>query len=418
MAGEMKPSKAWLPNPLRCGGMDIPMPLPLVAKLIVVCLLARLTWLTLPVPFLPFLAVLDYFHNAHLFAWGLRGTALIGAVSVLFNYRLRAAYLAIGVSFLLGILASRVYFENNLMFLGCVFVLLGLSDLRTGAWLIRAQVILLFFAAASNKILDASWRSGRFFDFWGKMAINKNLYFQLASWLPAMFLPRVMSWMTIAMEFTICFGLLFRRTRIWAIWIGLLLSLGMNVLTERTFGVFFYLMPICYLAFADWPRSAATVLYDGDCGLCARTRKVMERLDIEGMFDWKPFQQASDLHGIPQEALRQRLYVVTEKKKYSGFAAFRIMALYNPLTYFAILVTLLGPQALYFHHRSLVAAFFVFLFSPFFVPIGQAAYDVVARNRHAIFPGGSCSVDTFRTSRSSAPWWRGIAARARTRTNT
>jgi predicted DCC family thiol-disulfide oxidoreductase YuxK len=304
------------------------------------------------------------------------------------------------------------------MFLACVFVLLGLSDLRTGPWLIRAQVILLFFSAALNKIMDTSWRSGRFFDFWSKLAINKNLYFQLASWFPAMLVPRMMSWITITMEFTICFGLLFRRTRIWAIWLGLLLSLGMNLLTERTFGVFFYLMPICYLAFADWPRSAATVLYDGDCGLCTRTRHLMERLDIEGMFKWIPFQQASNLYGISKEALRQRLYVVTEKKKYSGFAAFRIMALYNPLTYFVILVTLLGPQSLYFHHRSLMAAFFVFLFSPFFVPIGQAVYDVVARNRHAIFSEGTCSVETSRASRSSTPWWRGIAVRARTRTNT
>jgi hypothetical protein len=64
-------------------------------------------------------------------------------------------------------------------------------------------------------------------------------------------------------------------------------------------------------------------------------------------------------------------------------------------------MTLLGPQSLYFHHRSLMAAFFVFLFSPLFAHIGQAAYDVVARNRHAIFPAGSCSVDTFRASRSS-----------------
>ena len=124
-------------------------------------------------------------------------------------------------------------------------------------------------------------------------------------------------------------------------------------------------------------------------------------MDFEGLFTWEPFQQASNLHGISLDALRQRLYVVTEKKKYSGFAAFKIMALYNPLTYFIMLIALLGPQAIYFHHRSLVAAFFVFIFSPFFAPIGQSVYDVVARNRHAIFPGGTCAVDTFRTLAAS-----------------
>jgi predicted DCC family thiol-disulfide oxidoreductase YuxK len=393
MAGEMKRSRSWRPNPLYCGGTDLSAPLTLVAKLLVVCMLGRLTWLALPAPFLPFLPILDHFRGGPWFAWGLRGTALLGGVAVLVNYRVRAACLAIGASFLLGILASRVYFENNLMFLGCAFVLLGLSDQTTGPWLVRAQVIVVFLSAGLNKILDASWRSGRFFDFWSTVAINKNLYFQLASRLPVMFLPQVMSWMTIVMELTISFGLLFRRTRIWAVWVGLLLSIGMNLLTERTFGVFFYAIPICYLAFADWPASPVAVLYDGDCGLCARTRRLMERFDIEGQFTWKPFQQAGDLFGIPEEALRQRLYVLIGETKYSGFAAFRIMALYNPVTYFVILLALMGPQTLYFHHRSLVAVFIAFLFSPLFFPIGDTAYSSVARNRHAIFPEGSCSTD-------------------------
>ena len=384
---------SWILNPVRCGGTDLPMPLPLVAKLLSVCLLGRMVWLSIPAPFLPFLLVLDYFHGSQLLKWILATIALMGAVAVLSNFRVRAAYLAIGASFLLGILSSRIYFENNVMFLGCVFVLLGLSDQRTGPWLVRAQVIFVFFSAVLNKILDPSWRSGQFFDFWAKTFINKNLYFKLASWLPAMFLPRAMSWMTIAMEVTICLGLLFRRSRTLAIWTGLLLHLGMNVLTERTFGIFFYIMPIAYLAFADWPRPGVTVLYDGDCGICTRTRRFMERLDLEALFKWQPFQQADDLHGISREALSERLYVVTDKGKYSGFAAFRIMALYNPITYFMILLTLLGPQALYFHHRSLLAVFYFVLFSPPFIPIGQVVYTLIARNRHSIFPGENCAVD-------------------------
>jgi len=369
------------------------MPLSLVAKLLSVCLLGRMTWLAIPSPFLPFLPVLDYFCGSQLFRWTLPTIALIGAVAILFNYRVRAASLAIGVSFLLGVLSSRIYFENNVMFLGCVFVLLALSDQRTGSWLVRAQVMFVFFSAGLNKLLDASWRSGHFFDFWAKMAINKSLYFKLAAALPTMLLPRAMSWMTIVMELSICVGLLFRRSRTLAIWTGLLLHLGMNVLTERTFGIFFYIMPIAYLAFADWPRPGITVLYDGDCGICARTRRFMERLDLEGLFQWQPFQQASDLHGISKQALSERLYVVTEKNKYSGFAAFRIMALYNPITYFVMLFTLLGPQALYFHHRSLLAIFYYVLFSPPFIPIGQVFYTLIARNRHSIFPGDNCAVD-------------------------
>jgi len=219
------------------------------------------------------------------------------------------------------------------------------------------------------------------------------MYFQLAAWLPAMFLPRFMSWMTICMELGLTLGLLFRRTRLWAIWIGLLLALGMNVLTERTFGVFFYAMPICYLAFIEWPRSMGTVLYDGDCGFCDRTRVWMERFDLEKLFVWKPFQQARDLHGISQEALRQRLYLVTEKKKYSGFQAFKIMLLFNPLSYFVMLGALVLPQSVYLHHRSWVAIFFLLFFSPLFVPAGETAYAWIARNRHRILSGATCAVE-------------------------
>jgi predicted DCC family thiol-disulfide oxidoreductase YuxK len=219
------------------------------------------------------------------------------------------------------------------------------------------------------------------------------MYFQLAAWLPAMALPRFMSWMTISMEFGIAAGLLFRRTRFWAIWTGLLLALGMNVLTERTFGVFFYAMPVCYLAFIEWPLSPVTVLYDGDCGFCDRTRRWMERFDLEKRFAWKPFQQAKDLHGISQEALRQRLYLVTEKKKYSGFRAFKIMLLLNPLTYFVMLGALVLPQSAYLQHRSLVAIFFVLFFSPLFVPVGETAYAWIARNRYRILSGATCAVE-------------------------
>ena len=151
-----------------------------------------------------------------------------------------------------------------------------------------------------------------------------------------------------------------------------------------------YLCAPVYLAFIEWPRSKVTVLYDGDCGFCARTRSWMERFDLEKFFVWEPFQQSKDLHGISQEALRQRLYLVTEEKKYSGFRAFKIMALINPLAYFVMLMALMLPQAVYLHHRSPVAIFFVLFFSPLFVPVGVAAYSLLARNRHRILSGETC----------------------------
>ena len=389
----VKPSAGWARNLLRFSGTELPPPLLLAAKLAVVCLVLRMTWRDLPNPFLPFVPAFDYFRHTP-FGWGLKAVVLIGSAAVLFNYRVRAACLVIGSAFLVGILASRPYFENNIMYLGCLLFLLGLYERRTGPWLIRAQIIVVFFAAALNKLLDANWRSGEFFDYWASVYVNKSFYFRMGSWLPEMLLARAMSWLTIGIEFGIALGLLFRRTRMWAIWLGLLLAAGQNFLTERTFGVFFYVMPISYLVFVEWPRSKVAVLYDGDCGFCTRMRRLVERFDIEGLFTWKPFQLAEDLHGISEDALRRRLYVVAENKKYSGFAAFKIMALYNPLTYFVLLLPLLLPQGVFFHHRSWLVVSFLLLFSPIFAPVGEALYAWIARNRHRIPSGQSCAVDT------------------------
>ena len=393
MAAEVTSAEARSHNPFRFGASDLPMPLLLVAKMLAACVLARLIWRDLPQPFLPFVSALDMFRSTPYLAWGMRLGALIGSVMVLLNYRVRAGCLLTGSAFLLGVLSSRIYFENNRMFLGCVFFLLGLYEHRTGTLLVRAQVILVFFSAGLNKLLDASWRSGLFFAYWGPTFIIKSLYFRFAAWLPQMAMPRAMSWATIVMEFSIAFGLMFRRTRLLAIWTGLLLALGMNVLTERTFGVFFYAMPICYLAFSEWPRADIAVLYDGGCGFCASTRRAFERFDLERLFLWTHVHQAKDLYGISREALDQRLYLVTGKGQYSGFAAFKIMALYNPLTYFVILGALMLPQAVYFHHRSLAAVFFVFVFSPLFVPIGDKAYTWIAGNRHRIPGAETCAAE-------------------------
>src|ERR1700676_941454 len=144
-------------NPFRLAGLDLPVPLALVAKLLAVCILGRFLWRDMPDPFLPMLPLFDLFHSTPYFGWLLRIAVLTGAIAVLLNYRMRAACLVIGSAFLLGTLASRVYFENNRMFLGCVFFLLGLYQQRTGPWLVRAQVMLVFLSAGLNKLLDPSW---------------------------------------------------------------------------------------------------------------------------------------------------------------------------------------------------------------------------------------------------------------------
>jgi hypothetical protein len=71
----------------------------------------------------------------------------------------------------------------------------------------------------------------------------------------------------------------------------------------------------------------------------------------------------------------------------AGYAAFRKMLLYNPLTYFFLYGLLTERQFPGFHYRKWLAMALVLLFSPLMNPVGEAVYDWIAKNRHRI-PGG------------------------------
>jgi hypothetical protein len=71
------------------------------------------------------------------------------------------------------------------------------------------------------------------------------------------------------------------------------------------------------------------------------------------------------------------------------------MALYNPVTYFVLLLPLLLPQGVFFHHRSWLVVSFLLLFSPIFGPVGESVYARIARNRHRIPAQENCPTPTI-----------------------
>ncbi len=139
------------------------------------------------------------------------------------------------------------------------------------------------------------------------------------------------------------------------------------------------------LLVAEWPRGRALVIYDGECGFCVRAKRFLERLDWGRVFQWLPLQApwAQEL-GIPIEALQARLHLIAGDRVWTGFAAFRAMALYNPLSYFVAIVLLL--VAAHFGLSNWLMAALLLLFAPFLTPAGEAVYDWVARNRYRIPP--------------------------------
>ena len=391
MAATMTPS--W--NPLRLGNTPLPVPLLLSAKLIVVTMLATGHVWTLPDPFLPFVSVFDRIGDPVRFRTALQILFLVGSASLLFNRRVRLASFVVGATILVGIASSRIYWANNTFFAGAFLTLIGLYASERSVWLLRAQVALIYFGAALNKVLDPDWLSGQFFEHWAVVNLEHDLYVRAAALLPPMALSKFMCWATIATELSIFVGFIVPRWWPLAIWLGILFHASMTIFTGITFVLFLYVAPAAYLAFARWPKSTTEVIYDGDCGICAKTKRWFEALDLEGAFRWTTYQSGiGDRFGISRDALANRLHIVTGGKQIAqGFHAFKLMLLYNPVTHLVMLGVLLslhwGPA----WARSVAILGMIGFFFPIFDRIGQAAYDLVAQNRGRIGSEPTCAVE-------------------------
>src|SRR5262249_29254721 len=132
----------YLLAPLRCAGTELPEPVLLMAKLIVVCFLITREWQAFPDPFIPFLGFFDHFSGTPIFRWVLKLIFLGSATCLLFNFRVRLSCFVVGTTLLTAILSSRVYFQNNLLFVACLMVLAGSTERDQRPWVLQVQVSL------------------------------------------------------------------------------------------------------------------------------------------------------------------------------------------------------------------------------------------------------------------------------------
>ncbi len=390
VAQQPQASPSW--NPLRCTGTALPPAVLLMAKLIALCLLLTNHARSLPEPFLPFLPVLDYF-DPRLFRRALWVVYVGSATALLFNRWVRTSALLLGSSFLLALMASKLYYSNHKVLCGVVLLLTGLQRPGQDPWMLRYQVVIVYFGAGINKLFDADWRSGQFFEFWAVESLRQPWYTLAAGWLPPMALSQFMGWLTIITELALAAGFLMRRFWPYAIWGGILFHSGLLLFTSSTFTMFYFAMLATFLVFAPWPQSRVLVLFDGDCGFCNQTKNWLEKFDFDRRFDWQPFQNGGGQPwGITDAALQKRLHLVAGEKIYAGFAACKMMLLYNPVFYLATAALLAAPPLAPALFRKVFVGAMLLFFSPLFSPIGEAGYDLVARNRHRIPAKDRCQV--------------------------
>ena len=389
MAAAVSPS--W--NPLRCGGTALPVNLLVMAKAIAIALLLTNHVVLLPDPFLPFVPGLDSIPPV-LFQRTLQVVFVASALALLFNRSVRLAAFILGMTIIVSVLASKAYYGNNKTFCGFILFLIGLYQRGKEPWMIRLQLVLVYFGAGSNKLLDADWQSGVFFQNWAANRLHQPVFIAVSSYLPPLLLAKAISWFTIATELGLSGVFLVRRLFPLGIWGNLLLHSGMLFFTGSTFTMFFYAMTASMLAFASWPTSPMLVIFDGDCGFCALSKRWVERFDLENVLDWRPYQSgAGKRYGITDADASQRIYLINGDRIYSGFSAFKMMVLCNPISYLLTYTVLAAPGAGDSRFRNVVVAILLLLFSPFFRPVGDALYALVARNRRSLVSNSNCSIE-------------------------
>jgi hypothetical protein len=307
-------------NPLKCSGTGLPVNLTVLVKVLAIALLLTNHVRILPDPWLSFIPPMDAIPPL-LFKRTLQTVFIVSALAIVFNRRIRIASLILGATMLLAVVSSKAYYGNNKTFCGLMLFLAGLY--KPGGYpFLRWQLALTYFGAGLNKLLDADWHSGVFFENWAVNRLHQPWYIALDALLPAMFLARFMCWATIVTELGIIPCILIPGLYEWAIILNVLFQASLLLFTGTTFTVFFYSMTAASLAFVEWPTEPVAVLYDANRTSANAAKQFFSSWDFDQRLLWVPTEGS--------------LHFSVGDRVHRGFGALRMLLLLNPVTYFAI----------------------------------------------------------------------------------
>jgi hypothetical protein len=305
-------------NPFRVRGTELPPNVLLAAKIVTLVFLITGGW-RLTEPFVPFIGFLGEIASPATCQHVVQAIWLIAGASLLLNQLVRPSCLVLGGTLLLAQLASQPYRTNNLTFTALLLLMIGLSDRNTAKTLIRAQLVVLYFWAGTNKLLDVNWRSGAFFESWVGIHAYGPAYRHVADLLPSMVLSTIASWAVILTELFISVTFAIRRL----VPVGILLLVAYHsslfLVTGSTFTMFWFSLTAACVALVDWSAVAPTVKYDED-GHFGRIGRLLHWLDFGHAFAW---EHSSD----------PDLELVSGERRFTGREALARVMLYHPTLY-------------------------------------------------------------------------------------
>jgi hypothetical protein len=315
-------------NPLAVRGTALPPNVLLAAKLVTLVFFVEGLW-RLTDPYVPFIGFLDDLASPEVFQRTLQAIWLTAAAALFLNRCVRISCAVLGGTLLLAQIASSAYLTNNKLFTALLLLLIALSDRMTVSTLIRAQLVLLYFWAGLNKLLDQNWRSGAFFDVLNSVEHYGVVYRALEAHLPSMVLPIALSWIVIATELFLAVAFATRSLVFVGILVVVLYHSSLLFVTGSTFTMFWFALLASCLALLEWPALRPSVHY-GATGYLARFSRLLRRLDV-GAFEWHP-ERGSSVRLV----IGDRVFVDRD--------AFARMLLYHPTLYFIFYALVAVPQ--------------------------------------------------------------------------
>lgn len=258
--------------------------------------------------------------------------------------------------------------------------------------MMQIQVAIIYFVTAYAKSRGELWHGGEaMYYVWGLVDFNKV---GVEQWMNYPLLYSTMTFFSLFAEASLPFLLWFKASRPYAV----LLGIGLHgwIIGFMTIPVFGILMIVTYIPFFTEEElnhliekirkrselKKGKIYYDGLCPLCLRSKRIIELLDLFKRTQFIDVRQTL-LEGIDKEKQLKEMHLVTPAGNiYSGFKAFRWIALRLPAT------SWITPM----------------LFIPGVPFVGKKVYAWVAKNRKIAIQcenPETCSMHTIKKSSES-----------------
>ncbi|MBX7259142.1 MAG: hypothetical protein K1Y02_22460 [Candidatus Hydrogenedentes bacterium] len=310
-------------EPFRIDGTALQPNVLLMAKLIVIGLVLKGYHNGFPNAFAPFFSIFDALPEPA-FRRTLKAVFLVSATCLLFNRAVRIQCGIIGAVFLLGVLSSKVYYRNAIVFVSMIFLLTSLQERGRAPRLLYWQLGVMYLGAGLNKLCDPDWQTGQYFHYFLGSVFQSDIYLSLAPVFPGKSLAAAMCWWIIAAE--LCAGVLFfvPRRHDAAVWFAASVHVGAAFLVIGDYGIFMSAVLASYLCVVRWPDE-----------MKVRFDRTTWMGNIARAYRWLDMNRAHAWQEQPGP-----LIWTAGARHAEGWKALLCIAIYSPSTYFVAMVLL------------------------------------------------------------------------------